>query len=62
MPDEPSNWDRATLTEKRATMLIWEADDQELALLIQIITEFELQHARPITVAELRTRLARPAW
>lgn len=62
MPDEPSNWDRATLTEKRATMLIWEADDQELALLIHIITEHEQQYARTMTVHELRERLKRPAW
>ena len=68
MPDEPSNWDRATLTEKRATALIWEADDQELDLIIQIITDHyrhqtgRVDTDRAMTPAELRARLQRPAW
>ena len=61
MPDE-SNWDRATLTEKRATMLLWEADNVELQLLIDTCSEFEVQAARKITPEELRARFQRPAW
>jgi hypothetical protein len=41
-------------------MLIWEADDAELQLIIDLITEYELQHGRPITAAQLREILKRP--
>jgi hypothetical protein len=54
-PEHSLNW-------KRATMLIWEADDSELALIIQLVTEFEQHYGRTITAAELRTILQRPAW
>jgi hypothetical protein len=55
-PAEPvSNW-------RQATRSILEVTDAELALLIQIITEFEQHHARTISAAELRARLQRPAW
>jgi hypothetical protein len=57
-----TNWDRATLNEKRTTMLIWEADDAELQLLIDTCDEFTLQAARKMTVGELRARFQRPAW
>jgi hypothetical protein len=55
-----SNWDRATLNEKRTTMLIWEADDAELQLLIDTCDEFEAQTGRTITPTELRARFKRP--
>ena len=54
-PEHSLNW-------KRATMLIWEADDSELTLIIQIVTEHESQTGRTITAAELRAKLAHPGW
>ena len=54
--------DAESLNSKRTAMLIWEADDAELALIIQIVTEHEQQTGRTITAAELRAKLARPAW
>ena len=41
-------------------MLIWEADDSELALIIAIVIEHEQQTGRVITVPELRAILKRP--
>jgi hypothetical protein len=53
-PDLPStNWNRAT-------MLIWEADNSELQLIIDVITEHERQTGSVIQPHELRARLQRP--
>lgn len=62
MPDETSNWDKATPNHKRTTMLIWEADNAELQLLIDTCSEVESQTGRTITPEELRARFQRPAW
>jgi hypothetical protein len=51
--DHSLNW-------KRATMLIWEADDSELQLIIDLVTEWERQHGTIVTPADLRRILQRP--
>jgi len=51
--DHSLNW-------KRATMLIWEADDSELQLIIDLVMEWERQHGTIVTPADLRRILQRP--
>jgi hypothetical protein len=49
-----------SLNWKRATMLIWEADDSELQLIIDLVTEWEQQHGTIVTPTDLRRILQRP--
>jgi hypothetical protein len=44
----------------RPTRVIWEADDRELAWIIQIVTEHEQQYGQVITAVQLRSILQRP--
>jgi len=60
MSGPPSNWADATIPGPRASRRIWDADDAELQLLIDLITEHEQQTGRVITVAQLRATLTRP--
>ena len=57
---EQERTDPHSLNWQRATMLILEADDTELSLIIQLVTEHEQQYGRVITAAQLRAVLHRP--
>ncbi len=52
--------DPNSLNWKRTCMLLWEADDAELQLIIDLITEHAPQAGAVITVPELRAILKRP--